>query len=65
MKVKFEPKLGLEITITEGGDFSLKQDSDMVLVTIGQMRGLMKKMPDLLKVADEKRANYLSQSEVE
>ena len=60
----FEPKLGLEVTITENGDISLKQDSDMVLVTIGQMRGLIKKMPDLLKAADEKRANYLSQSEV-
>lgn len=64
MKVVFEPKLGLEISIAEDGDICLTQDSNKVFINIGQMRGLMKKMPDLLKEADLKRADYLNQREV-
>jgi len=64
VKVIFEPKLGLEVTIVEDGDFCLSQESSKIFVSIGQMRGLMKKMPDLLKLADEKRSMHLSKSEV-
>lgn len=64
MKVIFEPKLGLEVNIAEDGDFMLSQTNNVIYVSIGQMRGLMKKMPDLLKLADEKRSMHLSKSEV-
>lgn len=65
MKLTFEPKKGVEISIADDGDFCFEQDASKVFMSIGQVRGFMKKLPDLLKVADDKRAAHLRQSEVQ
>jgi hypothetical protein len=64
MKITFEPKLGLDISISNDGDFVLSQTNNVIYVSIGQMRTLAKKLPDLMKVADEKRSEHLNQGEV-
>ena len=65
MKITFEPKMGAEIYIAEDGDFCFEQEDAKVYLTIGQIRGLMKKMPELLKLADDKRTEHLRKTGVQ